>query len=58
MNEFAYHHIESFEEHRKYTGLHWQHNGKKGCCVFNVLPFGIAEAAFIFQKVLRKVVQY
>ena len=54
----AYHHIEIFEEHKKYLGFQWEHKGQKKYYVFNVLPFGISSAAFIFTKVLRKVVQY
>ena len=54
----AYHHIEIFDGHRKYLGFHWEHEGQTKYYVFNVLPFGISSAAFIFTKVLRKVIQY
>ena len=54
----AYHHIEIFEHHRKYLGFQWQINGINKYFVFNVLPFGISSAAFIFTKLMRKVVQH
>ena len=50
----AYHHIEIFPEHRNYLGFYW--NSKY--YVFNVLPFGVSTAAYIFTKVLRHIVKY
>jgi hypothetical protein len=49
----AYHHIDIFAGHRQYLGFYWQNN----YYVFNVLPFGISTAAYIFTKVLRNLVQ-
>ena len=58
--KLAYHHIEIAEHHRQYMylGFKWEINGVNKYFVFNVLPFGISSAAFIFTKVMRKVVQY
>jgi len=54
----AYHHIEIFEDHRTYLGFSWFLNGKKRYFIFNVLPFGISVAGFIFTKTLRVVVKH
>lgn len=54
----AYHHIEIFEHHKQYLGFQWEMKGDIKYFVFNVLPFGISSAAFIFTKLIRKVVQY
>ena len=55
----AYHHIEIFREHRTFLGFAWNHNelGLK-YFVFNVLPFGISSAAYIFTKTLRTLVRF
>ena len=45
----AYHHIEIAEVHRPYLGFSW----KSRYYHFNVLPFGIASASYIFTKVCR-----
>ena len=50
----AYHHVRIFPDHRTYLGFF----GDAHYYVFNVLPFGISTAAFIFTKVLRHLVQY
>ena len=49
----AYHHVPIFEEHRKLLGFSW--NSK--LYTFNVLPFGLSTAGYIFTKVLRHVVK-
>lgn len=54
----AYHHIEIFSEHKTYLGFAWEISGKISYYVFNVLPFGISTAGYIFTKVTRPVVQY
>lgn len=62
----AYHHLEIFSLHRCYLGFAWdvpdEKDGdgkiKRRFYVFNVLPFGISVAGFIFSKVLREVVKY
>ncbi|XP_071149234.1 uncharacterized protein [Mytilus edulis] len=54
----AYHHIEIFSEHKTYLGFAWEISGKISYYVFNVLPFGISTAGYIFTKVTRQVVQY
>ncbi|XP_062603797.1 uncharacterized protein LOC134265592 [Saccostrea cucullata] len=53
----AYHHLEICEEHRQYLGFSWKENGKVSYFVFNVLPFGISTAGYIFSKVLREPVK-
>ena len=50
----AYHHIGISEGHRTFLGFNWQSR----CYVFNVLPFGISSAAYIFTKVLRHPVKH
>ena len=56
----AYHHINIFEEHKKYLGFSWQFQGEDEprYFIFNVLPFGISSAAHIFTKILRSVIKY
>jgi len=54
----AYHHIEIFQEHRQYLGFSWAFDGVPRFFVFNVLPFGISTAGYIFSKVTREVVKY
>ena len=50
----GYHHIEIHPEHEKYLGFHWLFKyGKLKYFVFNVLPFGLSSACYIFTKVLR-----
>lgn len=49
----AYHHIGIYEEHRQYLGFYWKSN----YYTFDVLPFGLSTAGFIFTKVLRHLVQ-
>ena len=34
-------------------GFQWKHEGKDKYFVFNVLPFGVSVAAYIFSKVTR-----
>ncbi|XP_060552693.1 uncharacterized protein LOC132713971 [Ruditapes philippinarum] len=53
----AYHHIMIDRSHRTYLGFHWTQNGHKKYYVFNVLPFGISTAGYIFTKVLRVLVE-
>ena len=44
----AYHHIEIFKSHRTYLGFQWPYQGKLTYFVFNVLPFGLSTAPYIF----------
>jgi hypothetical protein len=53
----AYHHVMIFPDHRTYLGFSWENNGKIHFYVFNVLPFGISTAGFIFTKLLRVAVK-
>ena len=43
----AYHHIDIFESHKEYLGFKWR--GQYYC--FNVLPFGLSSAGYIFTLV-------
>jgi hypothetical protein len=54
----AYHHIEVSDHHRTYLGFEWEMNGESKYFVFNVLPFGISSASFIFTKLMKSVVRY
>ncbi|XP_076116600.1 uncharacterized protein LOC143084068 [Mytilus galloprovincialis] len=54
----AYHHIEITEIHRSFLGFAFVFDGIMRYFVFNVLPFGIATAGYIFTKVLREVVKH
>ena len=49
----AYHHIGIYEKHRDYLGFQWNDDGKTKFYVFNVLPFGVSVAAYIFTKITR-----
>ena len=51
----AYHHVEIFDSHRTYLGFQWPYQGKPTYFVFNVLPFGLSTAPYIFTKVLKPV---
>ena len=50
----AYHHIMIANDFITYLGFQW----KDKFYVFNVLPFGLATAGFIFSKVTREVVKH
>lgn len=54
----AYHHIEIFPDHRNFLGFSYIIDGKKKFYIFNVLPFGISTAGYIFTKLTREVVKY
>lgn len=54
----AYHHIEIYDKQKQYLGFSWEENGKISDFVYNVLPFGISTAGYIFTKVLREPVRY
>ena len=47
----GYHHIDI---HTKYLGFEWGGS----LYIFNVLPFGLVLACFVFTKVLRPLVRY
>ncbi|KAK3088526.1 hypothetical protein FSP39_020182 [Pinctada imbricata] len=54
----AYHHVMILEEHRKYLGFKWTSDGHDQYFVFNVLPFGLKTAGYIFTKLMREVTKY
>ena len=53
----AYHHIEIYEEHRKFLSFAWS-LGDSGVRYFQfcVLPFGLSSAPFIFTKLLKPLI--
>ena len=54
----AYHHIDIFPDHREYLGFSWVVDGQVKYYNYNVLPFGISTAGFIFTKVTRHFVKH
>ena len=54
----VYHHVMILEEHRKYLGFKWHFEGLTKYFVFNVLPFGLSTAGFIFTKLMREVLRH
>ena len=54
----GYHHVDIFPEHRKYLAFAWKFDdGRTRYFMFNVLPFGLATAPYIFTKLLRPLVK-
>ena len=54
----AYHHIEIFEDHKTYLGFSWVGDGLTRYYQFNVLPFGLATAPYIFTKIIKVLLTY
>ena len=54
----AYHHIDILGDHRIYLGFMWDFGSGFAYFVFNVLPFGISTAAYVFTKLTRAVISY
>ena len=56
----AYHHIQVFDAHKSYLGFSWlfENENKMRFFVFNVLPFGISTAGYIFTKVVRCIIKF
>jgi len=54
----VYHHVEIFESHRTYLGFQWYFHGKLTYFMFNVLPFGLSTAPYIFTKLLKPAVSH
>ena len=52
----AYHHIEIHEQDRGLLGFSWLDDSKVRYFVFNVLPFGLSTAPFIFTKITKTLV--
>ena len=54
----GYHHVDIFPEHRQYLGFCWSfQGGVERYFMFNVLPFGLSSAPYIFTKLLRPLVK-
>ena len=54
----GYHHVDIIPEHKKYLGFQWTFpDGTIKYYVFNVLPFGLSSACYIFTKLLRPFVK-
>ena len=54
----GYHHVEIFPEHTKFLSFSWDFGEGSRYFSFQVLPFGLATAPFIFTKFLRPLVQH
>ena len=54
----VYHHTEIFDSHKTYLAFHRRYKGKPTYFAFNVLPFGMSTAPYIFTKVLKAVINY
>lgn len=54
----GYHHVEIFEDHRKYLSFSWKFsNGSVRYFQFCVLPFGLSSAPYLFTKLLKPLVK-
>ena len=49
----GYHHFDIFEPHQEYLDFSWGLGEDFGYFVFNVLPFGLATACYVFTKLMR-----
>ena len=56
----AYYHISIGRTHRPYLGFSWFLDGKRRYRFFhfNVLPFGLSTAPYLFTKMLRPLIQH
>ena len=54
----GYHHVDIAPECQKFLGFSWPMDGKVRFFVFNVLPFGLSSAPYIFTKVLKPLVAH
>ena len=53
----AFNHIDIFPYHRKYLGFSWNFDGITRYFQFNVLPFGLTSAPYIFTKLTRPLIK-
>lgn len=54
----GYHHVEIFEEHRKYLSFAWSFaDGSLRYFQFSVLPFGLSSAPYLFTKLIKPIVK-
>ena len=54
----GYHHVDIAPEYQKKLGFSWPMDGKVRFFVFNVLPFGLSSAPYIFTKLLKPLVAH
>ena len=55
----GYHHVDIFPPHRKFLGFSWRHSDNiTRFYVFNVLPFGLNSACYLFTKLTRPLAYY
>lgn len=54
----GYHHIDIFDSHKKFLSFSWCMNGKVRYFSFQVLPFGLSSAPYIFTKCLKPLVKF
>ena len=54
----GYHHVDIVPRHRPYLGFAYNdHQGRVRYFMFNVMPFGLAPAGFVFTKLLRVLIK-
>ena len=55
----GYHHVEIFQEHRKYLSFGWEFgDGVTRYFSFCVLPFGLSSAPYLFTKLFKPVLKF
>ena len=54
----GYHHIDIFPDHRKFLRFAWKIDGVTRYFSFQVLPFGLSSAPYIFTKCIRPLVKH
>lgn len=53
----GYHHVPINKEFRTFLGFSWKIGGVEKYFVFNVLPFGLNIACFVFTKLMRQLIK-
>lgn len=54
----GYHHVDIHPDHQKYLGVQWEWHGEVRYYVFNILPFGLATACYLFTKLMEPLIRY
>ena len=54
----GYHQVDIHKEYWQYLGFAWDNGGVPKYYVFGVLPFGLANACYLFTKLLRPLTKY
>lgn len=53
----GYHHISVSEHHKKFLGFSWRENEKERFFEYQVMPFGLSSAPYLFTKIFRVLVK-